>query len=243
MKAIRVNKYVVPVLAVLSLLGSVWVAEAAGLWQTSGRGEILLDESGQADPMGIKGWMTLADVSETYGVPLDALYEMIGAGAGVPADTAMKDLEKLVPGMEVWAVREGVALYQAGLWNPGEGRYIPGAPEPEAPPPTPEPTPTPVPEPTQEHVPQGTGSGQGQGSGEGFVLPEDGSRLPGAEIKGRMTLQEVVDYCQVPLEYLVAELGLPGDVDSQLAMRDLANRMGIEVLTVREVVERYQAEH
>ena len=58
-----------------------------------------------------------------------------------------------------------------------------------------------------------------------------------------MTLQEVMDYCQVPLEYLVAELGLPDDVDTRLWMRDLANQYGIEVSTVREVVERYQAEH
>ena len=58
-----------------------------------------------------------------------------------------------------------------------------------------------------------------------------------------MTVQEVIDHCQVPLETLVAELGLPDDVDTRLWMRDLANRYGIEVGTVREVVERYQAEH
>jgi hypothetical protein len=56
-----------------------------------------------------------------------------------------------------------------------------------------------------------------------------------------MTLQEVVDYCQVPLDYLVVELGLPEDVDTALRMRDLASQMGIEVVTVREVVEGYQA--
>ena len=82
MKAVRINKLVLPVLAVLALLGPVWIAKAAGVWQTSGRGEVMLDESGQADPQGIKGWMTLADVSESYGVPLDALYTMIGAGPG-----------------------------------------------------------------------------------------------------------------------------------------------------------------
>ena len=55
MKAIRVNKYLVPILAVVTLLGSVWVAKAAGVWQTSGRGQVLLDEGGTADPQGIKG--------------------------------------------------------------------------------------------------------------------------------------------------------------------------------------------
>ena len=225
MKAIRVNKYLIPVLAVLTLLGSVWVAKAAGVWQTSGRDQVLLDENGQPDPMGIKGWMTLSDVSELYGVPLNVLYGMIGAGPEIPPDTALKDLEKLVPGMEVWALREAVAAYQEGKSE------IQGSEE------------TPVPAPEMEHVPQGAGEGGGQGSGEGYSLPEDGSRLPGSEIRGRTTVQEVLDYCQVPLEYLVSELGLPADVDTNLWMRDLANRYGIEVSAVREAVERYQDGH
>ena len=245
MKAIRVNKYLVPVFAVLALLGSVWVAKAAGAWQVSGRGVILVDESGEADPQGIKGWMTLGDVSSVYGVPLDTLYKMIGAGPEVPPDTALKDLEKLVPGMEVWAVRTGVEAYQNGSWTPEGGRYTGEASE-EPAPPTPTPTPTPTPEPAhpaEEHVPQGSGEGRGEGQGEGFALPQDGTRLPGSEIRGRMTLQEVVDYCQVPLETLIVELGLPDDINAQVWMRDLANQYGIEVTTVREVVDRYQVEH
>jgi hypothetical protein len=238
MKAIRVNRYWIPIIAVLALLGSVWVAKAAGVWQTSGRGVILVDEAGEADPEGIKGWMTLYDVSSVYGVPLDALYTMIGAGPEVPPETALKDLEKLVEGMEVWAVRAGVAAYQEGSWTPADGQYTGEVIEEPH-----EPTPTPTP----EHVPQGDGEGRGEGygegEGEGFALPEDGSRLPGSEIRGRMTLQEVVDYCQVPLDTLVAELGLPDDIDTGLWMRDLANQYGIEVTTVREVVEQYQAEH
>ena len=238
MKAIRVNRYWVPIIAVLALLGSVWVAKAAGVWQTSGRGVILVDEYGEADPEGIKGWMTLYDVSSVYGVPLQALYTMIGAGTEVPPETALKDLEKLVEGMEVWAVRAGVAAYQEGSWTPADGQYTGEAIEEPH-----EPTPTPTP----EHVPQGDGEGRGEGygegEGEGFALPQDGSRLPGSEIRGRMTVQEVLDYCQVPLDTLVAELGLPDDVDKGLWMRDLANQYGIEVTTVREVVEQYQAEH
>jgi hypothetical protein len=123
MKAVRVNKYVMPVLAVVALLGSVLVAQATGVWRTSGRGEVMLDEAGQADPAGIKGWMTLAAVSETYGVPLDALYTMIGAGPDLPADTEMKELEGLLPGVSVTTVRAGVAAYLAGSWSPVDGPY------------------------------------------------------------------------------------------------------------------------
>jgi len=240
-KALRVHRYVVPVLVVLTLLGSVWVAKAVGGWQTSGRGQILLDESGQPDPWGIKGWMTLDDISGTYGVPLQDLYVLIGASDDVPPSTALKDLERAVPGMEVSAVRADVAAYLAGLWDSTDGQH--GSDEVLQEPSLPTATATPQagrPQATSgtsvDHVPQG----QGAGSGQGFALPQDGSRLPGSEIKGRMTLQEVVDACQVPLDYLSAELGLPADVDTSLRMRDLASQLGIEVLGVRQVVESYQ---
>ncbi len=268
MKSIKVNKYLMPVLVVLTLLGSVWIAKAAGIWQTSGRGQVMLDESGQPDPAGIKGWMTLATVSETYGIPLDVLYAMIGADETVPPETELKELEKLVPGTEVWALRIAVAAYLDGAWTPGDAQLAPEAVEESGMAPAPvkptliptEPTAVPAvttaapaqqaltPEAGDDHVPQGSGAGGGQGQGLGdgtgsqLVLPEDGSPLPGSQIKGRMTLQEVVDLCQVPLDVLTAELGLPEELDTQMRMRDLAGQLGIEVSTVREIVERYQGE-
>jgi len=123
MKAVRINSYVMPVLVVVALVGSVLVAQAAGVWQTSGRGEVMLDEGGQADPAGIKGWMTLTGVSESYGVPLDVLYTMIGASPDLPADTELKELEGLLPGMSVSTVRAGVAAYLDGSWSPADGPY------------------------------------------------------------------------------------------------------------------------
>jgi len=234
MKAIKVPKLVMPILVIAALLGSVWVTKAAGIWKTSGRGDVLLDASGRPDPAGIKGWMTLHDLSETYGIPREALYAMLGAGPDLPDDTEMKELEAAIPGMSVSLVREGVAAYLDGSWTPEDGPFagIPaGADEPE-----PAPTPLPTAVPTAEHTPKGTG----EGSGPAATLPADGSALPAAEIKGRMTLQEVADLCRVPLETLVSELGLPTDVDTGLALRDIAGRYGVEVSVVREVVERLQ---
>ena len=214
MKAIRINKLLMPVLAVLALLGSVWIAKAAGAWQTSGRGQVMLDESGQPDPEGIKGWMTLAGVSDSYGVPLDALYTMIGAAPDLPADTQLKELEGLVSGFEVSAVRGGVAAYLGGSWTPAEGPYLGSEGEGE------------VAAPTATPQPEGTGS-----------------RLPASEIKGGMTLQEVTQECQVPLDYLLTELGLPVDVDTGQALRDVAESHDIEVTAVRGAVQRYQDSH
>lgn len=249
MKAIRLNKYLMPLLVVGALLGSVYGAKALGAWQTSGRGQILLDESGAADPEGIKGWMTLTEISEIYGLPLADLYGMLGASSDLQPDTELKELEKLLPGTEVWAVREAVAAYLNGSWSPADGPYaaeIEGHEPQEAfleteASPTPTPLPQPTPQSDAEHIPLGEGQGAGVGDGSGFQLPADGSRLPASEIRGRMTVQEVVEHCQIPLEILVAELGLPANVDTQLRMRDLAAQMAVEVQTVRDVVASFQA--
>lgn len=244
MKPIRVNAYFLPVLIVAALLGSYGVARIARVWQTSGRDEVLLDASGRQDPEGIKGWMTLSNVSETYGVPLDALYTMIGAGPEIAAETELKEIEGLLPGVDASTIRSGVAAYLDGSWTPadapyGDGKAAPAeAPEPTVVPTT-GPTSTAAPAATAEHVPQGEGSG----TGEGLTLPTDGSRLAAAAIKGRMTLQEVVDYCQVPLEYLIAELELPADVDTHILMREMLTQYGVDVTAVRDIVGTYQADH
>jgi hypothetical protein len=238
MRPLRLHRFAIPVLGVLTLLGSVWIAKAVGAWQVSGRGQVLLDASGEADPAGIKGWMTLGFVSESYGVPLDALYEMIGASPDLPPETELRELEKLVPGAEVSAIRLGVAGYREESLTAGEAEGGAGSLEPQPGPVEPGPRV----EGASDHAPEGPGAGNGEGRGGGVSLPEDGGPLPGSEIRGWMTLQDVVDLCQVPLDVLIAELDLPQDVDSSLAMRDLASQMGIEVGSVREAVVRYQAE-
>lgn len=249
MKPIRVNAFFIPVLIIAALLGSYGIAEIAGVWQTSGRGEVMLDASGQPDPEGIKGWMTIGGVADTYGVPLEALYAMLGTGPGITADTELKDLEGLLPGMDVATVRSGVAAYLDGSWTAADGPYGGGEQVPAA---TPSPNGLPAetavpaalptagpatPSATSEHTPQGSGDG------EGVTLPTDGGRLAAVDIKGRMTLQEVMDYCQVPLEYLAAELKLPPDVNTRTLLRDMVTQYGVDIMAVRDVVGKYQAEH
>ncbi len=105
------HRYVVPVVVIAVLLGTSNLAQVMGYWSTTGKDQIMVDESGKADPTGIKGWMTLAQVSETYGVPLAPLYERLAIPAEQDPQTALKDLEAVVPGFEVELVRETVAKY------------------------------------------------------------------------------------------------------------------------------------
>ncbi|MDH7490330.1 MAG: hypothetical protein QHH80_12595 [Anaerolineae bacterium] len=204
----KVHRYLLPLVLIASLLGSVLIAKATGYWSTSGRAKITRDVSGVADPEDIKGWMTLADVSEIYGIPEAELRSRLNLPADLPADTALKDIEALVSGFEVSAVRDAVAAYRAGLSGVA-----------------PEPQPTAAPE-----QPTETASG----------TPVSGA-LSTDEIKGKNTLAEVASMYGIPVEQIVAEAGLPADVDVKAPLKDIAAKYGIEILNIREAVERILA--
>jgi len=206
----RVHRYVLPAIVVVALFGSVLVGQLTGDWATTGKGDIPLTASGVPDPEGIKGWMTLQDVSATYGVPLADLYAGLNVPADVPDTTAMKDLEKIIPDFETSTARLWVANYQAA--NPGA---VP-APAATAPAASTGETPTPVP---------------------------PGGRLPASEIKGRMTLTEIAEQCQVPVSYILEQMKLDANQDPNQAIKDLADKHGLEVDTIRTVITEYQAAH
>lgn len=205
----KVHRYVLPFVLIASLFGSVVVAKAVGYWSTSGRTTVVLDESGVADPEGIKGWMTLADVSEIYGIPEAELRSRLGLPADLPASTALKDIEAIVSGFEVSAVRDAVTAYRAELSG--------ATPEPQATAVAPaEPTETP------SETPASTASST-------------------EEIKGKNTLAEVASMYGIPVERLVAEAGLPADVDIKAPLRDIVAKYNIEILNIREAVDRILA--
>jgi hypothetical protein len=109
----RVHRYVLPVLLLVALLGSYAAAELTGRWITSGKEMIQLDAGGAADPAGIKGWMTLQQVSDGYNIPLDELYTRLKAPKNLAPTTALKDLESAISGFEVTLVRDQVTAYRA----------------------------------------------------------------------------------------------------------------------------------
>lgn len=200
----KVHRYVLPLVLIASLLGSVFAAKAVGYWSTSGRTVTLLDKSGVAAPEGIKGWMTLADIVETYGIPEAELWSRLGLPADLPANTALKDVEAIVSGFEVSAVRDAVTAYRAERSG--------AIPEPQA---------------TTAAPAQPTGT------------PSDS--LSAQEVRGKNTLAEVARMYGIPVERIVAEVGLPADVDVQAPLKDIAAQYGIEILNIREAAERIVA--
>jgi hypothetical protein len=101
------RRLVIPLVAIVLLLGSVPVGQAFGWWQTTGQVLTTLPSATVED---IKGSSTLSQVSATFGIPQDELYKLLGLPADISPETKLKDLESY---NEVTAVREKVAAYLA----------------------------------------------------------------------------------------------------------------------------------
>jgi len=87
----------------------------AGVWSTSGKvtatGEKI--QATGADPAEIKGWMTLSEVITAYKVPQADLYAQFKLPADLAVATPLNQIEKLVAGFSVGAVRDWLKTRQA----------------------------------------------------------------------------------------------------------------------------------
>lgn len=221
----RVNRFLMPIIVIVALLGTTLIAQAAGFWSTSGKDSIDLENMTSAD---IKGWMTLQQVMDGLDVSKVELYAVGGIPLDIPAETALKDLEGIVPDFEISTLREKLAAPANPI-------------EPLAPiEPTPLPQPTATPQPV--HTQPITGTHSGDGTGLGLTPLPPGQVLPADQIKGRMTLREVSDQCAVPIDQLLAALNLPANTDPNVAIKDLINAGTLnEVTAVKDAVAKLQA--
>lgn len=218
----RVNPFLMPILLITALLGTVFVAQAMGQWSTSGKTAVNLSNLTPAD---LKGWMTLQQVIDGLKLSKDDVYAAGNIPADVPTSTALKDLEAIVPGFETSAMRDALTKKLSGATSSTSA-----APTPIA---------TPVATVSATHVP-GTGSGTGTRPTP-TPLPS-GQVLPASEIKGSMSLKTVSQQCGVPLEKILAGLNLPADTNPETLLKDLVTQGKIkEVTDVQQVVEKLQA--
>jgi len=225
----RVNRFLMPIIVIVALLGTTLIAQAAGFWSTSGKDSTDLENMSAAD---IKGWMTLQQVMDGLKISKEELYSVGGIPLDIPAEKALKDLEGVVPDFEISTLRDKLAAPA----NPIE----PVAPI--EPTPLPQPIATPQPLSTPVHTQPITGtlhSGDGPDIGPTPLPP--GQVLPADQIKGRMTLREVSEQCAVPLDQLLAALNLPTTTDSDVAIKDLINAGTLtEVTAVKDAVVKLQ---
>jgi hypothetical protein len=208
----RVHRYVLPFVLIAALLGSVQISKAVGYWSTSRKAIVLTDASGRADPAGIAGWMTLAQICEIYGVPPADLWVFLG----LPVDTPSSELDESVAEFGTGAVREFVAAYRAA--------------NPDAAPPV-----------SQIEIPDGRG-GKGQATSERSANePTSSIPLSTEAIRGRHSLAEVAQMFDIPLERLIAEAGLPANVDTKVPLQEIELRYQVGAEDIREVADRILA--
>lgn len=92
----RVNPYLYGALAVVILVGVVSAAQSAGFWSADNKytssGEKVAADPSNVDT--IRGWMTLGDISETYGVPPQEIVAAFNLPPDTPPTATLKSLRE-----------------------------------------------------------------------------------------------------------------------------------------------------
>jgi len=110
------TRWLLPLLWVAVIFGTVGVTQAMGLWQTSGRDPVVASQLTTAD---IKGWMTVQQVADGLGIDTAVVLEAVGDPSNtVTASTALKDIEPIVPDFSVVDLRTALDERRSGTASP-----------------------------------------------------------------------------------------------------------------------------
>ncbi len=229
-----VNRFLMPIVVIVTLLGFVFGSQALGVWATSGRETVNLE---QIKPADVKGWMTLQQIIDGVPISQAELYALVNIPADVPPSTALKDMEPLVPDFSVTGLRDALTA-----WQGSSGSTLATAPA-GMQAATPTSVPTQVATPAPSRTPgAGTGSTTGTHTGATPTPLPAGQILPANQIKGRMTLREVSTQCAVSPDALLAALKQPGSTNPDTAIKDFISAGKIsDVTTVQQAVAGLQA--
>ena len=160
--------------------------------------------------------MTLRQAADGLGMPFAEFVTLVNPpdpSLLTPA-TAFKELEALVPGFDLATFRETLRTYLTDT----NGTPIPTPPATASGISSPSVVAASTPSATATH----TATAQATGTGTGD-----------ASIKGSMTLRQVADASHLTVAALVAECGLPSDVNADLTLRELADSVpGFDVQVV-----------
>jgi hypothetical protein len=103
----KINPFAYGIVVLLVFLGIIIGFQQVGVWSTSGK----VNPSGQqiqpaaGDVNTIKGWMTLEQVSTTFGVSVAEILSAFNLPADTPPATALKNLENDsfdIPSLRIW---------------------------------------------------------------------------------------------------------------------------------------------
>jgi len=81
-------------LLVVGLGAFIGISQAVGYWRTKPAAVAFTNPAGKLDPDQMRGWMSLAEISEGYGIPLDQLYAKSGLQPNVASSTKLNQVAK-----------------------------------------------------------------------------------------------------------------------------------------------------
>lgn len=102
----KTSLWIAPLASVAILFGTVGAAQATGTWQTSGKTPVVVGQRLTVDEL--KGWMSIQQAADGLGLSPQQIIDQIGAPAGttITPATLLKDVEKVVPGFSLAALKE-----------------------------------------------------------------------------------------------------------------------------------------
>ncbi len=213
----RVNRFLIPILALGALFGTVLVAQATGQFATNGRAGTDLS---RLTPTDLKGWMTLQDVMNGLQIPKDELHAAGNIPPSIPPTTALNKLEAQVPGFSVTSLRDTLTA-KLGASSPTTQPSASTSSTRSSTPPAPVST---------------SASSNAVTHATPTPLPA-GQVLPANQIKGSMRLRSVSAQCGVPLYQIMTALNLPAETNPDALIKDLVGQGKIsEVTAVQKVV-------
>jgi Pyruvate/2-oxoacid:ferredoxin oxidoreductase delta subunit len=203
------------VVLVVGLFATVGLSQMWGKWRTQPAMVGYTNTSGKLDPGQIRGWMTLADISGGYRIPLPRLYEAARLPGSVDPATRLNQIAKTYKlDFEPDAIRDIV------------GDHLRGGPAMEKPRPQAPPASRAATKP-KEHRPR--------------PLSAEPKAHPGgdAEVKGFMTLNEIASKTGAPADFILKSLQITEPIDPRLPVREWMHSQGKSIQDIRDAV----AEH
>lgn len=197
---------------VIGLFGVIGVSQATRMWDNTTEPMSAQSRPEPARTVDVRGWMTLNDVSHSFGVPLDRLYRDTGLSRDVAPDVPMREIrEKYNLDFDTDSVRDAVARYMEE--NPAAARTAADT----------------LPRGRSRNEPPAAGRGEQRGGGRGTGIGKDGERGQGQGagvsgdgfiVRGNMTINEIVLKTGIPKDKLLKEAGLPPDVPAREPIRN-----------------------
>jgi hypothetical protein len=200
---------------------------------------IATNAQGELDAGAIRGWMSLQEISTAYQIPLGQLYQGTGLAQTVPPETRINRVSaEYMEGFSPELLREFVDQYLAtrgAAAKPHGDAAIRVAQAVSSRAPQ-----TPAdPEHPKRSTPKREDKAESKRGGKDGAGPHPDGEEP--EVKGFMTLNEIVLKTGVPKDFLLEKLGLTDDIPGTEPVRTWMHEKGKSIADLRDAVAAWRA--